>query len=351
MTRSPALCLLCVIPIFARAQGPVSAAAPGKCSSAIAAGNNNQVTIRCSGMSEAKANQLIALMNKVLAERLDLSDVNKKLDELGAQMTDVGSALNPMAGAPMDVVKLYEEGQELAQKVQSLQTEWNGRLTDANLESVQRTQQDVAARSAALSAAVSERSSVTAAKQAEYKATLEPKLEAFDIRVRRMINFPAGAPDQFANPRDARFLGIYVNTVSALANSYEMMQRRTGAPVDPSVRAQANALMAECQRFEQGWQSGSNLARLPGPPAMTTLASIQGPIDAEESEKYRTTLEARMVAWRKRVQVSLPSYQSSVDYSHVTTARRLGEVYLDMMQIGQAYQRKRQNEALEKRAQ
>ncbi|WP_047489856.1 hypothetical protein [Terriglobus sp. TAA 43] len=194
----------------------------GACSPVVT-GAQSIVTIRCAGMSEAKANQLIALMNKILAERLDLSDVNKKLDDLSAQMTDVGSALNPMAGAPIDVVKLYEEGQDLAQKVQSLQMEWNGRHTDATVASMQKGQQNAAESTAA--------------------------------------------------------------------------------------------------------------------------------IDAEESQKYRTTLETRLVTWRKRVQVYLPNYQSSVKYSDVTTTRRLMDVYVDMMQIGQAYQQKRQNEMLEKRAQ
>lgn len=112
--------LLLAASVGALGQGETKKSKTSGACSPVVTGAQSLVTIRCSGISEAKANQMIALMNKMLAERLDLSDVNKKLDELGTEMTNVGSALNPMAGAPMDVVKLYEEGQELAQKVQSL---------------------------------------------------------------------------------------------------------------------------------------------------------------------------------------------------------------------------------------
>ena len=77
-----ALCFLLLAPPIARADDPPAPASCGVSTQPLFGGDPNAVTIACTGVSEAFANQLAGLMTRILHDRLDPQLVNAKLDEV-----------------------------------------------------------------------------------------------------------------------------------------------------------------------------------------------------------------------------------------------------------------------------
>jgi hypothetical protein len=74
--------LVLLAPRPARADDPPAPANCALSAQPLFGGDQNTVTIACSGVSEAFANQLAELMTRILRDRLDPQMVNAKLDEV-----------------------------------------------------------------------------------------------------------------------------------------------------------------------------------------------------------------------------------------------------------------------------
>jgi len=70
---------LCAVPLDAQMSG--AADTSGKCSPAVT-GNNNQFTINCPGMSKEQGQNMLDILNTILAKELDPKKVMTKLDEI-----------------------------------------------------------------------------------------------------------------------------------------------------------------------------------------------------------------------------------------------------------------------------
>ena len=76
------LSFLLLAPSAARPDDPPAPASCGVSTQPLFGADQNSVTIACSGISEAFANQLAGLMTRILHDRLDPQLVNAKLDEV-----------------------------------------------------------------------------------------------------------------------------------------------------------------------------------------------------------------------------------------------------------------------------
>ena len=74
--------LVLLAPGAARADDPPAPASCGVSTQPLFGGDQNAVTIACTGVSEAFANRLAALMTRILHDRLDPQMVSAKLDEV-----------------------------------------------------------------------------------------------------------------------------------------------------------------------------------------------------------------------------------------------------------------------------
>jgi hypothetical protein len=78
----------------------------GSCSPAIT-GNSNQITVTCTGLSKEKADDMVRLMNSIMARQLDPKKVYAQLDEIYGAVNNINntitSAIDPLANAPSDV--------------------------------------------------------------------------------------------------------------------------------------------------------------------------------------------------------------------------------------------------------
>ena len=80
---------------FCHGQSSGTATTKGACSPAVS-GNKNTFTIKC-GIDEEQGKQILAILNKLLADQLDTKTVMAKLDELAEQKRQVISAPNGIA--------------------------------------------------------------------------------------------------------------------------------------------------------------------------------------------------------------------------------------------------------------
>lgn len=71
----------------------------GTCSPAVS-GNNNQVSIRCQGISEEQAKRMTSILNKVLANQIDPDLVMGKLDEIEKLINQYIKNTTPPPGLP-----------------------------------------------------------------------------------------------------------------------------------------------------------------------------------------------------------------------------------------------------------
>jgi hypothetical protein len=73
----------------------------GQCSP-IATNNKGTITINCPGMSEEQSEQILKILNKILAEKLDYNEVMNKLDEILYEVTSKISQLEYREIATLD---------------------------------------------------------------------------------------------------------------------------------------------------------------------------------------------------------------------------------------------------------
>jgi ABC-type transporter Mla subunit MlaD len=101
-----------------------SATTSGNCSPALN-GNNNQVSITCTGISAQKANDLIKVMNQILARQLDLKQVNDQLAQLHSDVENLSGALNPLDAASPEQVDLWQKAEQTISDCNAFGSQWN----------------------------------------------------------------------------------------------------------------------------------------------------------------------------------------------------------------------------------
>ena len=101
-----------------------SASTRGNCSPALD-GNNNQISITCTGLSAQKASDLIKVMNQILARQLDLKQVNDQLAQLHSAVENLSGAINPLDGASSEQVDLWQKAEQVISDCNALGSQWN----------------------------------------------------------------------------------------------------------------------------------------------------------------------------------------------------------------------------------
>jgi len=98
---------LILLPVLSWGQNKTgNADTAGNCSPAVT-GNNNQITLTCTGLSKEKANEMVRLINTIMARQIDPKKVYAQLDDISGAVNNINdtlnSAVNPLANAPSDV--------------------------------------------------------------------------------------------------------------------------------------------------------------------------------------------------------------------------------------------------------
>lgn len=295
----------------------------GTCSPAIA-GNNNQVSISCTGMSAAKANQMIALMNKILAERLDLSQVNSKLDEIHEELGSVDAALNPFARATPEEQANLKEADALIYACSNFAQDW----------STQKLEQGSTHESGRPAARPGD--DINQQKSEVFRQQYAPRLAALNNRLHAVMPSAPANPD-FSHPSSAMEASSFGRQVYSLARQYQMQQQQAGRPFDTALVNAAQKAWTDCIAFSQEWNhvvmaelNSSAPSRRPAP---------DQPAD-DEVAKYHSTLEPRLAAFRDKVGPQVPEFSSGRDYNAVETPMQLNSVCSDVLAIRNAYRQK-----------
>lgn len=85
----------------------------GSCSPAVV-GTNNHITMTCGGISKAKADELVRLMNGILERQIDPQAVYGLLDKIQKELDTFRSAFaDPLAGTPPADIELLHHAQRL----------------------------------------------------------------------------------------------------------------------------------------------------------------------------------------------------------------------------------------------
>jgi hypothetical protein len=308
----------------------------GTCNPVITGGSAT-VTIHCSGLSNEKATQMVELMNRILSQHLDLGEVNSKLDDLGSKVNDINTTLNPLSGAPIEVVKLYEEAQRLTPKCQNFAMDWSQSLARQSVPSP-----------TTMSDPTSQGNKINEQKQDEYRRTLMPKIVSFNVDLTKAFGSHVLTDELIANPRSYVAVGNLGVRIRSFANMLDARAQATGQPVNASLLERAKAIEEECRTFSAGWKDAQF--------AVITKPTFISPLDASsEANKqraalYRTSLGPELVSWKSRALPLVPNYTSTIDYASPGTSQDLLRVCTDIFMIEQAYQQKQQNQMLERRA-
>lgn len=354
MTRPPlALWVLCFIPIAAHSQARVSAAAPGNCSTAIAGGNNNQVVIHCSGVSDARANQLIQLMNRILSEHMDISEVNSRLDQISAQvgsvntqmsslndqMGDLNDTLNPLSKAPASVKKLLFESQSAGQACMMFAMNWMAKDSTARSSAQMAMLRNVPGLPGAApdpAAAEFNRQKLEA-----YQNTLEPQIAALIAHFRSVLPPDTSFPDP-QSVQGARDVMELERQLQNLYSRYMLVQRSKGSALDSRLVLDWDRVTNACSDSYRSWGKGYPVSTQQRYNQNLKAGDDQvAEIDAQQAQLYQQTLAQRLVAWRSEVVTKLPPQKTQeVDYTSVATYLQLRDVCTDFQSLGSAYRDK-----------
>jgi hypothetical protein len=309
----------------------------------VVTGTTGAITIQCVGISGRKADEMIVLMNKLLAEHLDLKEVTTKLDSIGAELKDLNETVNPLATMPPEILKLFADSQSLQLSCTNLLTEWSARDSSHRTEWLQ-------AQTTALPTgperAGTAKEAVTTQEVAEYQKTLLPRVKALDARL-KALNVQSPRTVSLDPPHSSYDATVPANELFNEVKRYETLQKRRGGTVDPTLHTEADALLAEARTFAQAWGAADRDAIAH---SYTGYKGASLPVDTEEVQKYQSTLEPNLVSFRQRASPYVPDYKSSVDCAQVTSAGQLARVCSDIGRMLAQYQMQRQIDVLNKKA-
>ena len=140
-----------------------------------------------------------------------------------------------------------------------------------------------------------------------------------------------------------------------LSKRYQENQAQAGRPNNGQLVNQITNTFSDANRFCRDWiqaktdtlQSGSK----GGHPAVRSpnVSDPTSPVNTEEAEKYRQTLQPKLVSFRDAVMPQVPGYSSGRDYAAVSTSTQLGGICSDVRTLTSAFQQKALEEAERKR--
>ncbi|WP_128912472.1 hypothetical protein [Granulicella sibirica] len=295
----------------------------------------------------------MVLMNRILAERLDLSEVNGKLDQLHEDIGGLNAALHPMANLPQPVLALLNQGDVLATQCTNMMSDWARLSIDASHAAMQAR---TAERRAALEGRVSSSSSATLdeEKAKEFARIYSPRLAAFNATLHRFV--PDAAPiADISIPASAQQAANYAFDIQMLSKRYQENQAQSGRPYNSQLVNQITNAFADANRFCRDWNqakmdsltSGRQADRLPT--HSTNPADPTSSVNADEAEKYSQTLRPKLISFRDAVLPQVPAYSSGRDYDAVSTSSQLGGICSDVRTLSAAFQQKALQEAEHKR--
>lgn len=308
----------------------------GSCSP-IVNGGSSQITINCNGLSAAKAGQLVTLMNRILAERLDLSEVNTKLDQLQSALGDINdtmtNAMDPFAKAPPAMVALLKQGELLSTRCGTFVSDWS-QMSQAASE---QTLRDMTARRSSGGPT----SGIDQQKGQEFASSYGAKLAAMNAKLHTLM--PDAAPIQdIGVPSSAADATSYNMSIYVLLREYQKQQMQQGRPADARLLADGQRLSNDCMAYIRAWndsrRAGLQAMRQPGAGSIgSKRQSAKEEADAQEVEKYKQKLEPQLVAFRDAVLPHVPDYASGKDYDAVGTTMQLNAVCGDVRTLWGAY--------------
>ena len=203
--RASLIFLLLSTVSVAQSPPPGGVKVQGACNQVVA-GNGNQVTLNCNGISKEKAAQLVRLLNTIISRQLDpdevyaqLNQISAKVDSVNAKVESVNLSIAPLTGMPQEEQSIFLTAQRLYSDCNAAGADWVQAKSNAaqiamrNMVEARNTYMqnpsNVAARQAYLkaaqanqqalidlSAASSSANSIDQAHIARYHAELEPQL-------------------------------------------------------------------------------------------------------------------------------------------------------------------------------
>jgi hypothetical protein len=312
----------------------VTATTPGGCSSAIASGNGNVVTIHCAGISTTKADQIIKLMNRILTERLDVAQINSKLDELETAMGSINDQLNPLRKAPREAQELLNEGQNISTECAMFASDWTSQGS-TQLVSNMNTLRALSLEPNPTSIGANDEQQIQ-----EFQRSLGPRITSLIVRLRPALPADTSYPDP-ASVKTARDVSDIESRLSELHRDYIVVQRSEGRPIDPKLELEIDRVGDECLKLYQGWGASAYRARIENyQKGQRDIASASNNLDAKEMSRYRDTLEPRLTAWKSKVLAAMPGTPSDLDYGAVSDSGHLMAVCRNVTSLTTSYRNK-----------
>jgi hypothetical protein len=344
MTRTILLLSLLSFPArSAFAQAPITAKTTGNCSPVIA-GSTNRVTINCSGLSQAKATELVDLMNRILAEHMDLSEVNSRLDQLHGDLSALRTSVDPLANAPAQVQANLKQARLLVTRCTDFFQDWSEKGWTA----------ETAARSNADAQLHSEREQHRAtqtidpaldeSQAAEFRTQFAPRLLAINTALHRFV--PDAVPiHDVTSPKTVEEGSDYARQVWALALQYQTSRTRAGQAFNSQLVDDATTINRQVGQWSIQAQADAHREALMARQAARraaqaeTLSNAHASLDQQQTKLYLESLEPKLQTLRLAMAPEVPEAAAGdPHYATVTDAASLGRVCKDFYTVAGAYQ-------------
>lgn len=308
--------------------------------SPIVTGGSSQITINCNGLSPAKATELVSLMNRILAERLDLSVVNTKLDQLHTDIGGLNATLNPFQNAPAPVLALLKQSDVLITQCSNRAMNWIYAESDAR-------QQAINSRRLGMNTKATSTSDSDARHSLEFSRSFAPRLLSLNTQLHKLMP-DAPVIIDVPSPISPMQASSYASQVFSLSLRYQRSQRDMGRPADTRLFSATNSAFQDSTVFCRSWIDDNQAALLAGKQQnasnlnarQTSLSDLTANIDTREATQYRTDLEPQLINYRNQVTSQMPEFSPSADYQAVTSGEQLGRVCSDVASLTVAYKRK-----------
>jgi hypothetical protein len=322
----------------------------GSCNPVVAGGSVNQITIRCTGVSTAKADKMIELMNRILEQHLDLDQVSSKLDQLNTEMRSLNEALNPLSGAPQAAKDFLNETQNLWIECSGFVTTWTQKETELTVRHSDLTNNNLRD----MPSMLSNRPATNATdkqKLAEFSKSLSPRLAALIARYRKAMPQETLFPN-YESINSLRDLYDFNDDMSSMDMKYVVLQKSAGRSPDPSLTLEYTHVSDECFMFWREWAKASSASNYSDMQSnwnsmnanrvnmANDLAHQKEELAHQKSLLYSETLGPRLLVWKNKIMPKLPDVSSDLNYSSVKTSAQLNSVCSEVFNLGMAYRGK-----------
>ena len=184
-----------------QAQTGASAKTAGSCSPALN-GNSNVITISCTGISAKKADDLLRVMNQILARQLDLKQVNDQLLQIHSEVENLSASLNPLDSASPAQSAFLRDATQVIVDCFNFSHQW-GQLNAADYSS-RANMNDVAAQ-----------------ESARYQSTFMPKAVLWRDKLLAQLPGVHGSEVDYSQVHNMQQLGGVCMDLNALGTQYK----------------------------------------------------------------------------------------------------------------------------------